>query len=128
MGRSFGQWLRELGPGGASTFTLAFLSATLGLGIPVALRLRAVLDAASRDETGPADAVLVLGRSLSGDLPTEVFRARLERKFRVSRWLKRTALRAGVSEMRVEQIKRLGLVRALMVLRNRVALARARRP
>ena len=56
------------------------------------------------------------------------FRARLERKFRVSRWLKRTALRAGVSEMRVEQIKRLGLVRALMVLRNRVALARARRP
>jgi hypothetical protein len=30
--------------------------------------------------------------------------------------------------MRVEQIKRLGLVRALMVLRNRVALARARRP
>jgi glycosyltransferase involved in cell wall biosynthesis len=55
-------------------------------------------------------------------------RARLERKFKVSRWLKRTALRAGVSEMRVEQVKRLGVVRALMILRNRVALARARRP
>jgi GT2 family glycosyltransferase/glycosyltransferase involved in cell wall biosynthesis len=54
-------------------------------------------------------------------------RARLEQKFKVSRWLKRTALRAGVSEMRVEQVKRLGVVRALMVMRNRVAFARARR-
>jgi GT2 family glycosyltransferase/glycosyltransferase involved in cell wall biosynthesis len=57
----------------------------------------------------------------------DALRARLEQKFKVSRWLKRTALRAGVSEMRVEQIKRLGVVRALMVMRNRAAFARARR-
>ena len=45
----------------------------------------------------------------------------------MSKWLKRTALRAGMTERRVEQLKRLGPVRALMVLRNRVALARAMR-
>jgi hypothetical protein len=45
----------------------------------------------------------------------------------VSKWLKRTALRVGVSERRVEQLKRLSLVRALVVVRNRVALARAMR-
>jgi hypothetical protein len=33
----------------------------------------------------------------------------------------------GVTERRVEQLKRLGLVRALVVVRNRVALARAMR-
>jgi hypothetical protein len=45
----------------------------------------------------------------------------------VSKWLKRTALRLGVTERRVEQLKRLGVVRGLMVVRNRVALARAMR-
>jgi glycosyltransferase involved in cell wall biosynthesis len=57
----------------------------------------------------------------------DALRQRLETKFKVSRWLKRTALRVGVSEMRVEQVKRLKAIRALMVLRNRIALARARR-
>jgi GT2 family glycosyltransferase/glycosyltransferase involved in cell wall biosynthesis len=56
----------------------------------------------------------------------DALRRRLETKFKVSRWLKRTALRAGVSEMRVEQVKRLKAIRALMVLRNRIAIARAR--
>jgi GT2 family glycosyltransferase/glycosyltransferase involved in cell wall biosynthesis len=52
-------------------------------------------------------------------------RADLQGGYRVSKWLKRTALRVGVTERRVEQFKRLGLVRALVVVRNRVALARA---
>jgi uncharacterized SAM-binding protein YcdF (DUF218 family) len=78
MGRSLRQWWGELGPGGASTFSLALLAGVAGLGVPVIYRMRAVLDAARRDETGPADAVLVLGRSLREDRPTEVFRRRLE--------------------------------------------------
>jgi uncharacterized SAM-binding protein YcdF (DUF218 family) len=78
MARTPGQWWRELGPGGASTFSLAVGSSLFGLGIPVALRMRAVLAAANRDERAPADAVLVLGRALAADRPTPVFRARLE--------------------------------------------------
>ena len=52
-------------------------------------------------------------------------RANLQGGYRGSKWLKRTALRLGVTERRVEQLKRLGLVRALVAMRNRVA-ARAR--
>lgn len=78
MARTLPQWWRELGPGGASTFSLAVLSAMLGLGLPVAFRMRAVLAAANRDETAPADAVLVLGRALDRDRPSPVFRARLD--------------------------------------------------
>jgi glycosyltransferase involved in cell wall biosynthesis len=52
-------------------------------------------------------------------------RADLQGGYRYSKWLKRTALRLGVSERRVEQLKRVGVVRALMVMRNRIALARA---
>ena len=40
-------------------------------------------------------------------------RARLETKFKMTKWLKRTALRAGISEMRVEQVKRLKPVQTL---------------
>jgi hypothetical protein len=54
-------------------------------------------------------------------------RADLQQGYRLSKWVKRTALRLGMSEQRVEQLKRLGLVRALVVVRNRIALARARR-
>jgi GT2 family glycosyltransferase len=54
-------------------------------------------------------------------------RADLEGAYRLSKWLKRTALRLGVPERRVEQLKRLKAVEALMILRNRVTLARARR-
>jgi hypothetical protein len=57
----------------------------------------------------------------------DALRNRLERKFRLTKWLKRTALRAGISEMRVEQVKRMKAVSGLMSLRNRLALARARR-
>ena len=54
-------------------------------------------------------------------------RARLEQKYRVSKWLKRTALELGVPEGLIERVKETGPVRALLVWRNRVALARAQR-
>jgi hypothetical protein len=54
-------------------------------------------------------------------------RAELAGGYRVSKWLKRTALRLGVTERRVEQLKQLGVVRQMVVLRNRIALARAMR-
>ena len=55
------------------------------------------------------------------------YRRRLEQKYRVSKWLKRTALRVGVSEGRIEQIKQVDLVRRALVWRNKLALARAQR-
>lgn len=55
------------------------------------------------------------------------FRTRLEQKYRVSKWLKRTALELGVSEALIERVKQAAPVRSALVLRNRVALARARR-
>ncbi|HEY8551730.1 MAG TPA: glycosyltransferase [Vicinamibacterales bacterium] len=57
----------------------------------------------------------------------ERIRAGLSDEYRVTKWLKRTALRAGVSELRIEQMKRLAPVQALMRARNLLALARARR-
>jgi GT2 family glycosyltransferase/glycosyltransferase involved in cell wall biosynthesis len=54
------------------------------------------------------------------------FEARLSRRFRVSKWVKQTALRIGVSEARFERLKRLAPVRAAMYVRNRMALAVAR--
>lgn len=54
------------------------------------------------------------------------FEARLSRRFRLSKWVKRTALRAGVSEAAFERLKRLAPVQAAMAVRNRVALAVAR--
>ncbi len=54
-------------------------------------------------------------------------RADLKGGYRLSKWLKRTALRLGVTERRVEQLKRLAVVRGLVVVRNRIALARALR-
>jgi GT2 family glycosyltransferase/glycosyltransferase involved in cell wall biosynthesis len=54
-------------------------------------------------------------------------RATLQGSYRLSKWLKRTALRIGMTERRVEQLKRTAVVRGLMQVRNRVALARAMR-
>jgi GT2 family glycosyltransferase/glycosyltransferase involved in cell wall biosynthesis len=53
-------------------------------------------------------------------------RARLEQSYRVSKWMKRSAMRMGVSEAAIERLKDLPPVRAAMSLRNRVAVARAR--
>lgn len=61
-----------------TSFVLALLLAVVGLGLPIAWRLRQVLRGAGRDLRGPADAVLVLGRSLEGGRPSEVFLARLD--------------------------------------------------
>ena len=71
-------WLTELGPGGASTLTLALASGFVGLGLPVLWRGRQVLSAASGDELRRSDAIVVLGRELVADRPTHVFQARLE--------------------------------------------------
>jgi GT2 family glycosyltransferase/glycosyltransferase involved in cell wall biosynthesis len=54
-------------------------------------------------------------------------RTDLEGGYKVSKWLRRTALRMGMSEQRVEQLKRTAPVRGFVVLRNRLALARALR-
>ena len=83
MGRSVRQWWQELGPGGATTCALAVLSGILGLGIPVALRMRTIFAAARSDERTPADAILVLGRSLENDGPSKVFAARLQHAARL---------------------------------------------
>jgi uncharacterized SAM-binding protein YcdF (DUF218 family) len=76
----------ELGPGGLSSLSLAFATGALGLGLPVLWRMRRVL-ATARGGRGPqhADAILVLGRELARDRPTEVFRARLEHGARLWR-------------------------------------------
>jgi uncharacterized SAM-binding protein YcdF (DUF218 family) len=79
LSRRNSTFLSELGPGGLSTLTLASLAALLGLGLPIAWRLREVLRAAAGEAPARADAILVLGRELAADLPTPVFRARLER-------------------------------------------------
>jgi glycosyltransferase involved in cell wall biosynthesis len=52
-------------------------------------------------------------------------RSRLRDSYRTSKWVKRTALRLGLSEAGFEQIKALPPVRLAMGLRNRLALARA---
>jgi uncharacterized SAM-binding protein YcdF (DUF218 family) len=70
-------FLQKLGPGGAVSLGLAFLTAIGLLGLPWLFRLRQVLRMTRGDEVVPADAILVLGRRLEGDQPTPVFEARL---------------------------------------------------
>jgi hypothetical protein len=53
--------------------------------------------------------------------------ADLARSYRLSKWLKRTALRLGVTERRVEQLKRTKIAELFVIWRNQRALARARR-
>ena len=54
-------------------------------------------------------------------------RTRLEGSFRLTKWAKQTALRLGLEERTVEQVKRWKVVESAMSLRNRVARARAQR-
>ncbi len=58
---------------------------------------------------------------------TEAFRRRLGGQFKGTKWLKRTAVRAGISEARIEQLKQTRLVREFTIWRNKRAYARARR-
>jgi uncharacterized SAM-binding protein YcdF (DUF218 family) len=60
-----------------SSFLAASSTAVLGLGLPIAWRLRQVLAIARRDDREPADLILVLGRTLVDDRPAPVFVARL---------------------------------------------------
>lgn len=70
-------FFQKLGPGGAASLGLALLSC-LGLaGLPWAFRLVEVLRGVHGDAEAPADAILVLGRRLEADQPTQVFQARL---------------------------------------------------
>jgi uncharacterized SAM-binding protein YcdF (DUF218 family) len=99
MRRALLKLWRDMGPGGPSSITLATLSAVLGLGVPVALRLPTVLRHARRDERAPADLILVLGRELRENRPTPVFRARLEHGARLLRegWAPRVLVSGGVT-------------------------------
>jgi GT2 family glycosyltransferase/glycosyltransferase involved in cell wall biosynthesis len=54
-------------------------------------------------------------------------RARLKEQYRVSKWVKRTALRSGISEAQFERFKRMRAVREAMSLRDKLAIARSRR-
>jgi glycosyltransferase involved in cell wall biosynthesis len=54
-------------------------------------------------------------------------RERLRESYRASKWVKRTALRFGMSEAGFERVKALPPVRVAMMLRNRLALSRAGR-
>jgi len=54
-------------------------------------------------------------------------RTRLEGSFRLTKWAKQTALRLGLEEQTLEQVKRWKVVESAMVLRNRIARARALR-
>ena len=99
MKRALVKLWRDMGPGGPSSITLAMLTATLGLGLPVLFRLRTVLGHARRDERGPADMILVLGRELRENRPTQVFRARLEHGARLLRegWAPRILISGGIT-------------------------------
>src|SRR5690349_25035189 len=91
--------LRDMGPGGPVSITLALVTAGLGLGLPVAYRLRTVLGTARRDDRAAADLILVLGRELRGDRPTDVFRARLAHGARLlgEGWAPRILISGGVT-------------------------------
>jgi uncharacterized SAM-binding protein YcdF (DUF218 family) len=92
-------FLAELGPGGASSLSLALATGLLGVGVPMAWRLREVLRRARRDERSAADAILVLGRELDADRPTPVFRARLEHGAALWRegWAERIVVSGGLT-------------------------------
>ena len=68
---------QKLGPGGLASFLLAAGGCLLGLGLPVAWRLRRVLRDADGDPLQGSDLILVLGRRLVHDCPTAIFEARL---------------------------------------------------
>lgn len=73
----------ELGPGGLSSLTLAVGSGLLGLGVPIWWRGREVVARSAGEPLRFADAIVVLGRELVDDRPTEVFRARLDHALRL---------------------------------------------
>jgi uncharacterized SAM-binding protein YcdF (DUF218 family) len=99
MRRALRKLWRDMGPGGPVSISLALLTAVAGLGLPVAYRLRNVLELARRDERAAADLILVLGRELRENRPTEVFRARLMHGARLlgEGWAPRILVSGGVT-------------------------------
>jgi uncharacterized SAM-binding protein YcdF (DUF218 family) len=95
--RKHSTFLGELGPGGLSSLSLALVTGALGVGIPVAWRLRQVLHRAGGDPLARRDAVLVLGRELENDDISEIFRARLEHGAALWRdgWAERVVVSGG---------------------------------
>jgi hypothetical protein len=59
-------------------------------------------------------------------LQARALRKHLEQSFRLSKWLKQTGLRLGLSEARIERVKGLWPVRVAMGWRDRITYARAR--
>lgn len=108
-----------LGPGGFITFGLALLGGGLLLGVPVFWRLRQVLRAADGTDFSPSDVILVLGRRLQNDRPTQVFEARLDHAARLLQEGKAPRIviagghtgKANISEAEVgrERLLRLGI-------------------
>jgi uncharacterized SAM-binding protein YcdF (DUF218 family) len=86
---------QKLGPGGFASLAIAFVGGVATLGIPFWVCHRKVLNAAKGKPLQSADAILVLGRRLDGDRPTEVFTQRLEHA--ASLWLMGLAPRVIVS-------------------------------
>jgi uncharacterized SAM-binding protein YcdF (DUF218 family) len=70
---------QKLGPGGAASLILALGSGALLLGIPMFWQFGRLLQGGKGDEPESADAILVLGRRLQEDRPTDVFEARLQK-------------------------------------------------
>ncbi|MEO8274869.1 MAG: YdcF family protein [Thermoanaerobaculia bacterium] len=108
MMRAFVRWWREAGPGGPSSLALAMLSGALGLGLPVLLRIPSILRHARRDEREKSDAILVLGRELRNDQPTDVFRARLAHGARLldEGWAPRIIVSGGLTgENRISEAR-----------------------
>ncbi len=106
-----------LGPGGLISFGLALASGGLLLGAPVFWRLRQVLRAADGNEFLPSDVILVLGRRLQDDRPTQVFEARLDHAARLMQEGKAPRIviaggltgKASISEAEVGRERLLGL-------------------
>ncbi|HRC85127.1 MAG TPA: YdcF family protein, partial [Thermoanaerobaculia bacterium] len=88
-------WGQYLGPGAVSSWAIAMASSIFTLGLPVWFRLAQVVKTARVDEVEPADAILVLGRSLKNDHPTEVFLERLRHGHGL--WRQRIAPRVVVA-------------------------------
>lgn len=74
-----------LGPGGVVSLGLALLGGGLLLGVPVFWRFHQVLRAANGTKFSLSDVILVLGRRLENDRPTQVFEARLDHAARLLR-------------------------------------------
>lgn len=68
---------QKLGPGGMGSLLLALASGALLMGLPVLWRLRTVWREAEGSPETATDLILVLGRRLDHDQPSQVFQARL---------------------------------------------------